>query len=63
MTDMEAQALRDARHGFAAAADEIGVLGAMAPLPAEAIDRLIYAAACGFNASMQRQSACGGIPF
>lgn len=63
MTDMEAQALRDARHQFAAAVEAVGVMPALATLPAEAIDRLIYAAACGFNASMQRQSACGGIPF
>jgi hypothetical protein len=62
LADMELHALRDAREGFAAAAEDVGVLAALFSLSPEAIDSLIYAAAVGYNASMQRQSACGLIP-
>jgi hypothetical protein len=62
LTGMEKQAIRDARHAFAAALEELGLMTHFENLDGAAIDRLIGAAVEGFRASMQRQTACGEVP-
>jgi len=62
-TDMECQAIKDARRNFAEALDELGLMEPFYDRSAEEIDRLIEAAVDGFQESMRRQSLNDDIPF
>ena len=62
-TDMEKQAIKDARRFFAEALVELGLMEPFHDRSAEEIDRLIEAAVDGFQDSMQRQSLNDDIPF
>src|SRR5262249_4469499 len=63
LTGMEKQAIKDARHAFAAALERLELMPHFENLSGAAIDSLITAAVEGFRASMQRQTACGEVPF
>lgn len=62
-TDMEKQAIRDARRGFADALTELGLMEPFQDRSAAEIDRLIEACVDGFQNSMQRQSLNDDLPF
>jgi hypothetical protein len=62
-TDLEQQAIKDARRLFAEALTELGLMEHFFDLSAEQIDRLIEAAVDGFQESMQRQALNDDIPF
>ena len=56
-TDREAQAIRDARHPFAEALTELGLMAPFHGRSATEIDQLIEAVVTGYVDSMQRQCA------
>ena len=62
-TDMEQQAIRDARQYFAEALTELGLMPPFHDRSAAEIDRLIEACIDGFQDSMQRQALNDDIPF
>jgi hypothetical protein len=61
-TDMEKQAIKDARRLFAEALTELGLMEHFFDLSAEQIDQLIEAAVDGFQDSMQRQALNDDVP-
>ena len=56
-TAREMQALKDARHPFAEALTELGLMDVFFHRTAAEIDQLIEAAVTGYIESMQRQAA------
>jgi hypothetical protein len=62
-TDMEKQAIRDARRFFAEALTELGLMAPFHDRSAADIDRLIEACIDGFQDSMRRQSLNDDVPF
>jgi hypothetical protein len=62
-TDMEKQAIKDARRPFAEILTELGLMEHFFDLKAEQIDQLIEAAVDGFQQSMQGQALNDDLPF
>jgi Family of unknown function (DUF6511) len=62
-TDLEKQAIKDARRPFAEVLTELGLMDHFLDLTAEQIDRLIEAAVDGFQQSMQVQALNDDLPF
>jgi hypothetical protein len=62
-TDLERQAIKDARRQLAEVLTELGLMEHFLDLDAEQIDRLIEAVIDGFQASMQRQALNDDVPF
>jgi hypothetical protein len=62
-TDMEQQAIKDARRPFAEALTELGLMQHFFDLSAEQIDQLIEAAVDGFQEAMQRQALNDHVPW
>lgn len=63
MTDMEKEAIFQARRPFYEALVKVGAQGAFEKLSADQIDSIIEAVWDGLRASMAQQSAAGNIPF
>lgn len=62
-TDMEKQAVKDARRFLAEVLTELGLMAPFHDLSPEHIDRIIESCIDGFQDSMQRQSDAGAVPF
>jgi hypothetical protein len=62
-TDMEKQAIKDARRFLAEVLTELDLMAPFHDRPPEHIDRIIEACIDGFQDSMQRQSDAGVVPF
>lgn len=63
ITQMEQQAIRDAKQQLFEALTEIGALDTFNAQPAQNMEYMIYKIWQGVRLSMQRQSAAGEIPF
>ena len=62
-TDLEKQAIKDARRLFAEVLTELRLMERFFDLTAEQIDRLIEAAVDGFQQSVQVQALNDDLPF
>ena len=62
-TDMEIQAIMEARRFFAEALAELGLMEPFHDRTPAEIDQLIEACVDGFQESMLRQSLAGDVPF
>ena len=62
-TEMERQAIKDARRPLAEALTELGLMQHFLEITAEQIDQLIEAAVDGFQQSMQCQALNDDLPF
>src|ERR671918_242042 len=62
-TEMEQQAIKDARRPFAEALTELGLMEHFLDLSAEQIDQLIEATVDGFQQSMQCQALNDDVPW
>ena len=62
-TDMEIQAIKDARRFFAEVVAELGLMAHFHDRSAADIDQIIEACIDGFQDSMLRQSLNGDVPF
>jgi hypothetical protein len=62
-TEMERQAIKDARRPLAEALTELGLMQHFLDLSAEQIDQLIEAAVDGFQQSMQCQALNDDVPW
>jgi len=62
-TEMEQQAIKDARRRFAEALTELGLMEHFFDLGAEQIDQLIEAAVDGFQQSIQCQALNDDVPW
>ncbi len=62
-TDMEIQAIKEARRFFAEAMTELGLMAQFHDRGAADIDQIIEACVDGFQDSMLRQSRLGDVPF
>jgi hypothetical protein len=62
-SEMEREAIRDARRPFAEILTELGLMEHFVDLSAEQIDQLIEAAVDGFQQSMQCQALNDDVPF
>jgi Family of unknown function (DUF6511) len=62
-TEMEQQAIKEARRPFAEILTELGLMEHFLNLSAEQIDQLIEAAVDGFQQSMQCQALNDDVPF
>jgi hypothetical protein len=62
-TDMERQAIKDARRNFAEVLAELALMEPFFERAPEEIDRLIEACVDGFQKSMQRQALNDDLPF
>jgi hypothetical protein len=62
-TDMEKQAVKDARRYLAETLSEIGLMASFHDRSAADIDRIIEACIDGFQDSMRRQALDANVPF
>ena len=62
-TDMEKQAIKDARRFLAEALVELDLMAPFHDRAPREIDQIIEACVDGFQDSMQRQSRDGDVPF
>ncbi len=62
-TDVERQAIVDARIQLAEALDQVGIMPAFENLEPAQIDVIVKAVVIGFQASVHRQCSTGKVPF
>lgn len=62
-TDLEKQAIKDARRNFAEVLTELDLLAPFHDRAPDEIDRIIEACVDGFQESMQRQAMDDPLPF
>ena len=62
-TELEAQAIKEARRNFAEVLTELGLMPSFHERSAEEIDRIIEACVDGFQQAMQRQALNDDVPF
>ena len=62
-TELEAHAIKGARHNFAEVLTELGLMGPFHNRSAEEIDRIIEACIDGFQDAMHREALNNDIPW
>lgn len=62
-TDVERQAIVDARFQLAEALEQVGLMPAFENLEPAQIDVIVRAVVIGFQASVHRQCSTGKVPF